>query len=233
MIDSHALAVAVGCTLAVSTAGACRTVDTADRTRLTVKSDDDALFSGQATFVLRKPERVVSVRPYGEIHVGVDGDDAHCRFVWSKDGLDALSVLEGERCPRADGDRVCFDGTRFVTNGRAPTLVAEGCAYENDLKWSKLQGARAASVGPTQWRTRCVELPARACEVSYLALVALEVQESDATREGFSFAYRADTWRACFAERDSGAYRIVVDVEDACGARDRLTLAGDSHELDD
>lgn len=215
---------------------ACRTVDAADRTRLVVSADSDAaLFSGQATFVLRKPERVVTVRPFGEIHIGVEGDDTRCRFVWSKDGLDALSVLEGEGCPRAEGDRVCFDRTRFASNGRAPSLTVDGCAYENDLKWSKLQGAREASVGPVQWRTRCAELPPRdaRCDVSYLALIDIDVHDSDSPREGFSFAYRADTWRACFAERDSGPYRVVLDIEDSCGAHARETLAGDSRDLDD
>jgi hypothetical protein len=207
-----------------------------DRTRLVVISDlGTLLYDGQATFVLRKPERVVTLRPYGEIHIGVEGDDARCRFVWSKDGIDKLHILEGEACPRVEGDRVCFAKTRFASNGHVPALTADGCAYENDLKWSKLQGAREATVGPVAWRTRCVELPARkaGCELTYLALVDVQVQENEAPLDGVSFAYQADAWRACFSERDSGAYRIVLEVEDTCGTRATETLTGDSRDLDD
>lgn len=216
---------------------ACRTPDApVNRAQLVVTADPATqLYAAQATFVLRNPERVIAVRPYGEIHVGVEGDDARCRFVWSREGLDALHVLEGERCPRVEGDRVCFDGVRFASNGHVPAMTVDGCAYENDLKWSKLQGAREATVGPVAWRTRCVELPARpeGCDVAYLSLVSLEVEQGDDARAGFSFAYQADSWRACFSERDSGAYRVTVDVEDTCDARERVSLAGDSRELDD
>ena len=217
-------------------AGACRTVDAPAQTRLVLSAEDGAVvFDSASSFVLRHPEHVVPVRPLGEIHLGVDGDPARCRLVWSKDGLDALSLLEGERCPRVEGDRVCFDATRFVTNGRVPTVVARGCAWENNLKWSKLQGPQAASVGPTSWRRRCVDVPAPAktCEHTFLRVVEVDVVENAAPREGFFFAHDADAWRACFLEKQSGGYRVVLDVEDSCGGRQQLTVQGDSRDLDD
>lgn len=223
-------------TLVVGALVACATPEKGSATRIVLALENGtALHAGPGSFVLRNPEHVVALPPFGEIHVGVEGDASRCRFVWSRDGIASLSVLEGTRCPAREGDRICFADTRFPTNGTVPTLVVDGCAYENDLKWSKLQGPAPATLGPTAWRRRCAPVPAQAagCELTFVRVTTVEVSSNPEAARGFSFDHDSDGWRVCFLEKDSGPYRVALDVEDSCGARTSPILEGDSRTLDD
>jgi hypothetical protein len=208
---------------------------------------DDAIeaFAGPATFTVRAVssgavERVVAVPGVGEIHVGLAGDDDACRFVWSKGGLDRLVLYSARACAKRSSDgRVCFKQSTFTADARdesAPhALLVDGCADENDLLWSKVDGAQPATIGPTAFRQRCARLPKKkGCELTYLKRDSVAVASNPAADQGFTFVFDGDGWRACFLEKEAGDYRVLLDVEDACGgARKALELKGNSMELDD
>ena len=240
-----------GCVLALSLATlSCTTAAPANdplRANVVVTADraDGAheLFRGKATFGVRsaregKADRVVSLPGLGEIQTGIAGSET-CRFVWSRDGLDALSLYEGEGCRAPEAGRICFDRAVFVTSTSSSThapqkLVVDGCADENDLLWSKLDGTQPASVGPTSFRQRCRKLPrTKGCELTYVKKDSLTVESNDSGDDGFALAFDGERWRACFLEKSSGRYNITLTVEDSCGARGPLKLDGDSAELDD
>lgn len=205
---------------------------------------DVQLFRGKATFGVRsaregKAERVVSIPGLGEIQTSVSGSDT-CRLVWSRDGLDSLSIFEGTGCPAPEAGRMCFDRARFKRSGsHEPNVIdVDGCADENDLLWGKLEGSgpRHAEVArPTSFRQRCRKLPKpkKACELTYVKKESVRVDHNDSGDDGFALAYDGERWRACFLEKTSGRYVLTMIVEDSCGARERLVLEGDSSELDD
>lgn len=196
------------------------------------------LWRGPASYVLRPPARVVGLPGLGELQVS----DAGCRFVWSREGLDHLAVLPAAgECAQVEARRLCFSKARFSTVGSAVVvegapraLVVDGCADENDLLESRLGAAREATVGPVDWRRRCAPLPARrrGCEVSWLALGAIEHEANADPAAGFSFTWDGDRFGACFLERDAGRYRMELSVEDTCGDAEQVTLSGHSAELD-
>jgi hypothetical protein len=206
------------------------------------------LFRGKATFGVRsaregKADRVVSLPGLGEIQTGISGSET-CRLVWSKNGLDALSLYEGEGCRAPEGGRMCFDRAVFTAASQSQShspshdaprqLVVDGCADENDLLWSKLEGTQRASVGPTSFRQRCRKLPrSKGCELTYVKKESLVVESNDSGDDGFALAFDGERWRACFLEKASGRYTIALTVEDSCGARGPMKLEGDSAELDD
>ena len=191
------------------------------------------LWRGPASFQLRLPARVIALPGVGELQV----TDEECRLVWAKEGLERLAVLPGDgACPQAEARRLCFAKARFSApiDGRARALIVDGCADENDLLESRLGATREATVGPVDWRRRCAPLPSRphGCEVSYLALRAIEHESNADARRGFTFVWDGDRFGACFLERDAGRYRIDLLVEDSCGAAEAVTLRGRSEELD-
>jgi hypothetical protein len=239
------------CALAiVLTTGACATPPASDPLRANVvvtaaEAERTELFRGKATFGVRsaregKADRVVSLPGLGEIQTGIAGSET-CRLVWSRDGLDALSLYEGEGCRAPEGGRMCFDGATFTTttttaaHGAPRKLIVDGCADENDLLWSKLEGSQPATVGPTSFRQRCRKLqrPKKGCDFTYVKKDAIAVESNDSGDDGFALAYDGERWRACFLERSSGRYAITLTVEDSCGGRAPMKLEGDSAELDD
>jgi hypothetical protein len=202
---------------------------------LVVTDDSGAqLWRGPATYTVRQPQRAVGVKGVGEILVGARGDE--CRFAWSKDGLDRLVLFDfvGEVCAERDAQRLCFSRARFKSaDGRA--LVVDGCADENDLLWSKIEGERLATVGPIAYRSRCARVPARrkGCDVTYIGLESIDVATNDRPRDGFNLLWDGEHWRACFLEKDSGAYRVALHVEDSCDKSGPVVLEGQSSDLDD
>jgi hypothetical protein len=219
--------------LLLSTALGCATAPAGGGKHELVVVDDGGaeLWRGVATYTAREKERAVLVKGVGEILVG-----ERCRFAWAKDGLDRLVLfdLDGAHCADQETARLCFSRARFVS-GDGRVVVVDGCADENDLLWSKVDGAKAASIAPTLYRTRCVRLPprARGCDVHYLVLDDITVESNDKPRDGFRFTWDGDGWRACFREKESGRYRVTLRLEDGCGARGPLLLEGRSSELDD
>ncbi len=217
-------------------ASACVSARTDTRSDVIVVTDERTgaeLWRGPATFVLRPPARVVALPGLGELQVLAGGS----RFVWARDGLARLAVLAGdEGCTWSDARRVCCRAARFagVVEGHARALRIDGCADENDLLESRLGAVHGASVGPVTWRRRCAPLPppARGCEVRYLALRTAEHEGYGDAAPGFSFSWDGDRFLACFLERDAGRYRLELIVEDGCGAAGKLSLTGDSAELD-
>lgn len=220
----------------------CTTTPASDplRANVVVIADETELFRGKATFGVRsaregKADRVVSLPGLGEIQTGIAGSET-CRLVWSRDGLDNLSLYDGEGCRAPEGGRMCFDGAVFTSQASTTPkrIVVNGCADENDLLWSKLEGSQPATVGPTSFRQRCRKLPrTKGCELTYVKKDALVVESNDSGDDGFALAFDGERWRACFLERSSGRYQIALTVEDSCGARGPLKLEGDSAELDD
>ncbi len=207
---------------------------------LAVSDGARELWRGPATFSVRsarqgKAERVVSLPGVGELQAELV--DSACRFVWSKDGLGALVLYQGTGCRAPEGGRLCFDGVRFVTDAAAPVprmLVVDGCADHNDLLWSKLLGSQPATVGPASLRQRCRRLATReGCALTYVKKEQIEVEYNDSGDDGFALVFDDDGWRACFLERESGRYRFMLTVEDACGGRGAALLEGDSADLDD
>ena len=191
------------------------------------------LWRGPASYQLRPPARVIGLPGVGELQV----TDLGCRLVWAQDGPLLLVVLPGERaCPQAEPRRLCFSSARFAASidGHERALVVDGCAEENDLLESRLGSTREATVGPVDWRRRCAPLPTatRGCEVSYLALRTIEHESNADAGSGFSFVWDGDRFSACFLERDAGRYRLVLLLEDSCGAAETMTLRGHSDELD-
>ncbi len=202
-------------------------------------------FAGPATFTVRAvsagvAQRVVGVPGVGEIHVGLGGDEEACRLVWSRGGLDKLVLYTARGCATRSDGRLCFEDAAFVRPTDAPdagapaSLVVAGCADENDLLWSKVDGAQPATVGPGAFRQRCARIPREhGCALTYLRKDAVSVESNPAPGEGFAFLWDGEGWRACFLEKETGAYRVVIDVEDACGHARPVELAGTSTDLDD
>ena len=246
-MSKHAVA-----SLAILVVSACATPSTAPdpvRAQVLVSDADGAqLWRGQASFGVRsaregRADRVVALPGIGEIQAGL-GNGGTCRFVWSKDGLDALTLFDGAACGVLERGRLCFDGARFartVRDATAPTaptapsaLIVHGCADENDLLWSKLEGSQPATVGPTSFRQRCRRLPkSKGCELTYVKKNTIEIEHNDSGDDGFALAFDGEAWRACFLERESGRYRIALTLEDACGKRSEPVLEGSSADLDD
>lgn len=216
------------------------------------ESTDEILWRGAASYTVRAAragiaERAVGLPGLGEVHVGVAGDSGSCRFVWSRDGLERLVVYAGPAgaCAELSAGRLCFRGARFrrpegsAAGASASSLPLSlrlvGCADENDLLWGKIDGSAPATVGPRAWRERCVPVPPprRACALSYLRKDSIIVATHPAPDEGFRFAWDGEGWRACFLEKEAGAYELRVLVEDVCGGSRSLRLAGDSADLDD
>lgn len=232
--------------LAVAALGACRSTSpgAGDRLRaeLVVSEDARELWRGAASYGVRsaregRAERVVSLPGLGELQAGLAAD-APCRLVWSRDGLGSLLLYQGVDCGVSEGGRLCFDGARFsraAADERAPrTVVIDGCADENDLLWSKLEGAQPATVGPTSLRQRCRRLPmSKGCALTYVKKQAIAVAHNDSGADGFALSFDGEGWRACFLESESGRYRIALLLEDSCGGRSEPVLEGDSAELDD
>ncbi|HEY4222712.1 MAG TPA: hypothetical protein VGO62_15255 [Myxococcota bacterium] len=223
---------------------------------LVVASVDGTAWTGAATYTVRTvaaggAERVVGLPGLGELLVDAPADpggpahDDSCRLVWSRAGLDHLVIFEpqADRACVTDADaRVCFRHVRFTRPGAidvaAPQdLVVDGCADENHLLYGHMEGgtgATAASVGPSSYRQRCVPIPhAKGCDLVYLHERSVAVHDNDAAERGFNFSWDGDAWRACFLERDAGAYDLSVDVEDSCAHARTLALRGNSAELDD
>jgi hypothetical protein len=238
----------IGCAL-LAWSSSCTTTPTRDplRAHVVVTAEGGGargeLFRGKATFGVRsaregKADRVVSLPGLGEIQTGIAGSET-CRLVWSRDGLDNLSLYEGEGCRAPEGGRMCFDNATFTSAAAAAhdaprKIVVDGCADENDVLWSKLEGSQPASVGPTSFRQRCRKLPrTKGCELTYVKKDALTVESNDSGDDGFALAFDGERWRACFLEKASGRYTIALTVEDSCGARGPMKLEGDSAELDD
>jgi hypothetical protein len=201
-------------------------------------ADGAAVWSGAATFVVRdvvasSPVRVVGLPGLGEVQVGVAGEAEACRLVWAKDGLDRLVLFTAAHCAaRATSGRLCFAAARLkrtgsVDDGTPRSLVVDGCADENKLLWSKLDGAAPATLGPSAYRERCVHLPRDGvCQLSYVKKRAVS------PADGFTFRFDGDEWRACFLEKRAGPYAIDLYVEDSCGRAVPLSLVGSSADLD-
>jgi hypothetical protein len=204
----------------------------------------DVLFRGPATYTMRgAAEHAVAVPGLGELQVGVAGDAEACRFVWARDGLDALVVYgaPSAACAQRTERGLCFADARFARPAGAQhaslpgSLVVRGCAQENDLLWGRLDGATPATVGPRSWRKRCVRVRPvkRTCALTYLRKESIVVETNAAAEDGFTFVWDGDGWRGCFLEAASGRYALRISVEDSCGGSRTLTLAGDSADLDD
>lgn len=238
--------------LAVLALAACATAPAlAPGTGLVVRdgATDAVLWQGMASYTVRAAragaaERAVGLSSVGEVQVGVAGNARVCRFVWSREGLDRLVVYPGPEggCGEPSSGRLCFRGVRFSAPARAPggpsipsSLIVTGCADENDLLWGRIDGSLPATVGPRAWRERCVRVrQARSgCRLTYLKNEGIAVATNPGAGEGFRFAWDGETWRACFLEAEAGAYQVRLLVEDSCGGSARLTLAGDSADLDD
>ncbi len=224
--------------------GGCASVPSAPaHGHLRIATDDGAVVFEHATgFVTRNPERVVSLRGVGEVHVGVGGDERACRLVWSKAGLSQLAIFVADDCAAVSPSRLCFNATRFVRDGAADAavpqaLVVTGCVDDNTLLWSKVSGGARASIGPRSYRRRCaaVAQPARGCDRTWLRVVRARAQgQGDASRGAtFTFDADANAWSVCFLESDSGDYDVELELADSCGAIDTQRLAGDSANLPD
>ncbi|MCC7070123.1 MAG: hypothetical protein IT383_02305 [Deltaproteobacteria bacterium] len=233
-MPNKVLCVVVGAHALVTCACAsARTEAAGDVMVVTDEQSGAELWRGPATFVLRPPARVVALPGLGELQVADQGS----RLVWAKEGLARLVVLAGDQgCRAADARRICCRAARFSAKveGAARPVRIDGCADENDLLESRLGAVHGASVGPVTWRRRCAPLPppARGCEVRYLALRTAEHEGYGDAAPGFSFSWDGDRFLACFLERDAGRYRLELIVEDGCGAAGKLSLTGDSAELD-
>lgn len=191
------------------------------------------LWRGPASYVLRPPARVVALSGLGELQVTEQG----CRLVWAREGLSQLRVLTGDvDCAQADTMRLCFRHARFDGSGAAgvPAVVVDGCADENDLLESRLGAQREATVGPVDWRRRCAPLPQRPrrCDVTYVALRGAEHEANAEAARGASLTWDGERFGACFLERDAGAYRLELWVEDSCGVAGPVVLRGHSSDLD-
>lgn len=206
----------------------------------------EPVWRGPASFTVRAArsgavERAIGLRGFGEIHVGVAGDPAACRLVWSKAGLDDLVVYAAATTPCADlrRGRVCMTDAAFVRPSNHPaapaSLRVSGCADENDLLWGRIDGEPPATVGPRSLRLRCARIrpPTKGCPLVYLKRDQVSVASNPAADDGFSFAFDGDGWRACFLEAEQGPYEVRVFVEDSCGRTTSVRVAGDSAELED
>jgi hypothetical protein len=197
-------------------------------------ANGSVVYQGAASYVLRHPENVVTIRGVGEIQIGVDGDANRCRLVRPLPDS-AIAIWNGVNCPHVDGDALCFSGTVFAGETPKQRLRADGCAYQNDLKWSKLQGSQPASIGPGAWRRRCIPIttPTLRCAPTFMRLDGMALADNTDPQTQFSFGYDGERFLACFLERESGRYQVQLTVEDECGQRAFVELDGDSAELDD
>jgi hypothetical protein len=220
----------VAVALFLQLANACASAQP-ERNGLLVTDASTTKYNAPATYVVRKTdarstERVVGLPGLGEIHVGYNGDDDACRLVTVD-----VAIYTARDCAERNRGQLCFHAARFTNNN--DTFVVSGCADENQLMWSKLEGQQLATVGPSAFRQRCAKLPRRKCDLVYLGKTKVSVATNDAADQGFAFAWDGDGWRACFLEKEAGAYEVDLDVEDACGHEGKMKLSGNSADLDD
>lgn len=193
---------------------------------LVVSAGRDVLHAGPAAWTVRPTstgrEDVVAIPGVGELIVGADA----CRLVQARPGGAIVArTTATPGCAEPRGDRLCFPaGTRFP--GDDGVIEVAGCASRNELFVDRLAGGASATVGPSSFVERCVQVPSTT--PTWLRVRAVFVEHNDRPEHGLHLRYR-DGFEVCFLARLEGRYRVEVDVEDP--ERRRVSLEGDVGEL--
>ena len=207
----------------------CVTTSKPSTNGLVVRVDGLEVHRGPAAFTVRTtgPQRdtinVVLVPQLGEVLVDVD----RCRFVRADGGVPILSILEHPgRCAELRGEQLCFGRATF---GKAVVIEIDGCADRNEVFLDRVGNLDTVGIAPRTLIERCV--PVSADDPSYLRVVDISVAGSAQVWRDVRFRFDGDGVSVCFLSAKSGAYRVVVHVEEGQNAvapagRD-LVIAGD------
>ena len=198
------------------------------------------LYSGDASYVWRRPARVVTLAGLGELFLGDASGSGGCKLVWARDGLDRLAFYEASVCPiEARGDDVAcvsrvelardvsheHDGAAAL-DGRPKRIVIDGCAGENELLWHKLApGREPVTIAPRTFHRRCAVItpPKTGCELTYLRLDALQVASNPEPLVGASLSYD-EGWEVCWLESEPGLATVRITTSDTCAPERKARL---------